>query len=301
MTLLVAGATGFVGRALTLRLVAEGQRPRCLVRSAARAAQILPVDQVDLVEGNILHPETLAAALAGIDMVVDASFMTADVKQHGEQTYYHVNVDGTNNLVDAAKRAGAQRMVVMSGLGTKPDKPGTYMQGRYLAEESVKQSGLNWSIVQPSIQFGPHAAFFKGLADLIRAVPIIVPVAGSGKETFQPIWVEDVVTCAVKLIQEPQRDGQSYAIGGPEILTYSQLLDLLMAAMHKRRIKVPGPRPLVALAAGAMEAVLPRPPITRAALDLFTFPNTTDLDAVPRQFGFQPRSLRDYLAEHGVD
>ncbi len=301
MTILITGATGFVGRALVSRLVADGQRPRCLVRDRATASLTLPADQADLVAGNILRPETLAAACEGIDTLVDSSFMTAERKQHGDETYQNVNVAGTSNLIDAAKRAGVTRVIAISGLGTRPDKPGTYMQGRYLAEECIKESGLGWSILQPSIQFGAGAAFFQGLADLIRRVPLVVPVAGSGNETFQPIWVEDVVTCLTKLIDEPARDGQTFAVGGPEILTYGQILDMLMATLHTRRVKLPGPRPLVALGAGLMEAVLPKPPITRAALELFKFPNTTDLDSVPRHFGFEPLSLGTYLARHGLD
>src|SRR5579884_1453321 len=282
--ILVTGATGFVGRTLVRRLVKEGEHPRCLVRDEARAQQVLPAG-VDLVAGNILHPETLAAACAGIDVVVDSSFMTAELKPRGEETYDNVNVSGTANLVDAVKRAGARRFIAVSGLGIKPDKPGTYMQGRYLAEETIKGSGLGWSIIQPSIQFGQGAAFFKGLADLIRKVPVVVPVAGSGKEPFQPIWVEDVATCLLQMIRDPKRDGQTYIVGGPEILTYNQILDLLMDTLNTYKLKVPGPRPFVWLGAALMQAILPRPPITTAALELFKFPNTTDIDSVEKQFG----------------
>ncbi len=282
------------------RLVDEGEHPRCLVRNADRARQVLPA-AAELVQGNTLHPDTLDGACEGVEVIVHAGFMTANLKQQGEETYYNVNVDGTQNLVDAAKRAAVQRIVVVSGLGTKPDKPGTYMQGRYLAEESVRDSGLGWSIIQPSVQFGPQSAFFKGLADLIRQVPLIVPVAGTGKELFQPIWVEDVVTCLTKMVREPQRDGAVYVVGGPEILTYDQILDALMDTLGIHKIKVPGPKPFVFLGATAMEALLPRPPITRAALDLFAFPNSDSVDDVPRQFGFTPKKLSDYLKQHGVD
>jgi len=298
--ILVTGATGFVGRVLVARLMQEGETPRCLVRDEASARKVLPAG-ADLVVGNILHPETLGPAFTGVDIVVDSSFMTAERKQKGEERYQNVNVNGTNNLVDAAKRAGVKRIVVVSGLGTKQDKPGTYMQGRYLAEEAIKHSGMGWSILQPSIQFGKGSAFFKGLADLIRSVPVVTPIAGSGKEPFQPIWVEDVATCIIKQIREPQRDGHSYAVGGPEILTYSQILDLLMDTLKIHKIKVPGPKPFVLLGAALMEGLLPKPPITTAALELFKFPNATTVDAVERDFGFAPRSVREYLAQNGVD
>jgi NADH dehydrogenase len=95
-------------------------------------------------------------------------------------------------------------------------------------------------------------------------------------------------------------DGRRIEVGGPQIHTYAQILDLLMRKLRKRRIKVPGPIPLVAVGAGVMEAVLPKPPITVAALGLFSFPNTTDLDSVQKNFGFAPRSLESWLAANGT-
>ena len=298
--ILIAGATGFVGRHLVKRLVAEGERPRCLVRSQEKAKQVLPLDQVDLAIGDTTRLDTLAAAMQGVDTLVQSAFLTADLKEHGSNTYDNVNVLGTKHLVAAAKDAGVKKMVVVSGLGTKPDKPGSYMQGRYLAEQQVKESGLAWSIIQPSIQFGEQAAFFKGLADLIRMAPV-VPVIGTPKRKFQPIWVEDVITCLIKQIKEDSRSGKTYVVGGPEIFTYGEILAMLAERLEKRRLNAPTPIPLVQIGAAVMQAVLPRPPITTAALTLFRFENTTDIDAVERDFGFKPMSWRAYLAEHGVD
>ncbi len=300
--LLVTGAAGFVGSRLVARLAQEGERPHALVRDAAKARKILPADGYDLFIGDTALPSTMDAALAGVDTVIHAAFITADRKQGPNDNYYKTNVVGTRNLVAAAKRAGVQRIIVLTGLGTKPDKPGSYMQGRYEAVQSVRESGLAWSALGPSIMFGKGAAFFKGLSDLIRSVPGVVPMIGNGKVEFQPIWVEDVVTCLIKMAREPQRyDGQLIDVGGPEVYTYAQILDLLMAKLHKRRIKVPGPIPLASLGAGIMELVLPKPPVTRAAMALFEFPNITDIDAIEKNFGFTPRSLKSYLDENPPD
>lgn len=297
--ILVTGASGFVGSRVMARLAGEGERPRGLVRNVAQAKRRLP-EGVDLVAGDTTQPATLDTAVAGIDTIIHAAFVTADRKQRPGVNYYATNVEGTANLVAAAKRAGVKRIVVAGGLGTKAAAPGSYMQGRYLADLEVKKSGLGWSILGPSIQFGAGAAFFTGLADLIRKAPI-VPMVGDGKRTFQPIWVEDVATCLLKMAREPERyDQQTIEVGGPDVYTYAQILDMLMATMGKRKAKLPGPLPLVALGASVMEALLPKPPITRAAIGLFTFDNVTAIDAVERNFGFTPLSLRTYLAEHGV-
>jgi len=300
--LLVSGAAGFVGSRLVTRLAQQGERPHALVRHAAKAKTALPADGYDLFIGDTTLPSSLDAALAGVDTVIHAAFITADRKEGAEVNYYQTNVTGTRNLVEAARRAGVKRMIVLTGLGTKPATPGSYMQGRYEAVQIVRESGLAWSALGPSILFGPGAAFFKGLSDLIRRVPVVTPMIGDGKVEFQPIWVEDVVTCLIKLAREPERyDGRMIDVGGPEVYSYAQILDLLMAKLNKRRIKLPGPTPLARLGAGVMEFVLPKPPVTRAAMALCEFPNVTDIDSVEKNFGFTPRSLKSYLDENPPD
>ncbi|SRR5579875_655716 len=299
--ILVTGAAGFVGSRIIARLAEQGEHPRALVRTITSARGRLPTDEVEIVVGDTTRPETLDAALAGVETVIHCAFITANRKQGPGVNYYDTNVTGTRNLVSAARNAGVKRISVMGGLGTRPAKPGSYMETRYEADQAVKQSGLAWSILGPSIQFGEGSAFFKGLADLIKGFPVIVPVVGSGNLKFQPIWVEDVTTCILKMAQEPEQyDGRVIEVGGPEIYTYNQILDLLMQTLHTKRIKVPGPKPFVKLGAAMMSAVLPKPPITPAAVELFDFENATAIDSVERNFGFVPMSLRAYLAEHGV-
>jgi uncharacterized protein YbjT (DUF2867 family) len=298
--ILITGATGFIGRHLVARLAQNGERPRCLVRDVKRAAQILPAEKVELVRGDTTRAETLTSALQGVETVIHAAFMTADRKQSQGNQYYATNVQGTANLIKAARAAGVARIIEVSGLGTRPDKPGSYMEGRFEAERMLKESGLNWTIIQPSVLFGKGSPFIKGLTDLIRTSPV-VPLIGGGKIRFQPIYVEDVVTVVLKVLQEPERtDGKTYTIGGPGYYTFTQIIDMLVRAMHTSRIEVPAPTPLVGIGAAVMEVVLPKPPLTRAAMSLFTFDNITDLNSVEKNFGFTPLSFSTYLAEQGV-
>lgn len=293
--LLITGATGYIGRHLVTRLVTEGERPRCLIRNTKRVAGILPVDKVEFVRGDTTQFSSLGAALAGIDTVVHTAFITADHKQSAGNRYEATNVQGTANLIRAAKGAGVKRLIEISGLGTKPDKPGSYMQGRYEAEKMLKESGLEWTIIQPSVLFGKDAPFIKGLADLIRTSPV-VPLIGGGKTMFQPISVEDVVTVILKVLADPVASkNKTYTIGGPSYYSFTQIIDELLKAMHKRRLKLYAPTPLVGMGAAMMEVVLPKPPLTKAAMTLFSFDNTTDLDSVERSFGFAPMSFSAYM------
>jgi NADH dehydrogenase len=298
--ILITGATGYIGRHLVTRLVSQGERPRCLVRDTTRAATNLPADKVELVKGDTTSYNSLPDAVRGVDTIVHAAFMTADRKQSSSNHYHTTNVDGTANLVHAAELAGVKRIIELSGLGTKPDKPGSYMQGRYLAEQILEESGVAWTIIRPSVLFGKDAPFIKGLTELIQSSPV-VPLIGGGKTMFQPIYIEDVVTIIVKILQEPEHtSGKIYTIGGPEHYSFSDIFDLLLQATGKHRPKVYAPTPLVAIGAAVMEAVLPRPPLTKAAMTLFSFDNTTVLNSVERDFAFAPTSFRLYLKEHDI-
>jgi len=298
--ILVTGATGYIGRHLVARLVDKGLRPRCLVRDPGRAAQVLPSDKVDFVEGDTTHSATLPAALMGVDTIIHAAFMTADRKQSSENRYEATNVGGTANLIRSAKVADVKRIIEISGLGTQPDKPGSYMQGRYLAEKMVMESGLAWTIIRPSVLFGKDAPFIKGLVDLIHSAPV-VPLIGGGKILFQPIYVEDVATIILKVLEEPERtEGKIYTLGGPGYYTFTDIINELLKVMKTRRAKIIAPMPLVGVGAAVMEAVLPKPPLTKAALTLFSFDNTTDLNSVERDFGFTPTAFTRYLDENGI-
>src|SRR5437667_6400594 len=261
---------------------------------------LLAVAKVELVQSAKTLPDALHAAVQDVDTIIHAAFLTADRKQSTGNEYEKTNVQGTANLIKAAKKAGVKRIIEISGLGTKPDRPGSYMQGRYLSEKMLKESGLDWTIIQPSVLFGKNAPFIKGLVDLIRTAPV-VPLIGSGKTMFQPIWVEDVITVIVKVLEDPEHTTKrTYTIGGPAYYSFTQIIDVLLKTMHKQRIKVLAPTPLVGIGATVMEAVLPHPPITKAAMTLFTFDNITDLQSVERDFGFIPMSFTTYMKERGV-
>lgn len=298
--ILITGATGYIGRHLVARLVEQGERPRCLVRDSRQAANVLPVDKVDLVVGATTQAASLDAAVRGVDTIVHAAFLTADRKPSAQNQYEETNVGGTSNLVQAAQAAGVKRIVEISGLGTKPDKPGSYMQGRYLSEQMLIESGLQWTIIRPSVLFGKGAPFIKGLVDLVNSAPV-VPLIGGGKTMFQPVYVEDVVAVIVQVLQNPeQTTGKIYTIGGPEYYSFTQIFDELLKVMHKSRPKVYAPTPLVGIGAAVMEAVMPRPPLTKAAMALFSFNNTTDLNSIERDFDFKPMSFHTFLETQGV-
>lgn len=296
-TTLITGAGGYIGRHLVARLIAADQRPRCLVRQGGRT-DMLPAGKVDIASGDITDPASLPAAVQGVDAIVHLASVVANVKQSGSVNYAAINDTGTANLVAAAKAAGVKHFIYVGGIGTVPGDEHSYIRTRWNAQQRVIESGIPYSVLQPSILFGDRSAFFVALADLMKIAPI-VPVPGNGALKFQPVWVEDVVTCLMQLLEEGPKNA-IIEIGGPAYYTYDQLLDLIAKTLGKRRFKLHVPLPLMSLGVAAMQTVLPKPPATTATLELFGADNTTRLDAIPSRFGFQPKHLATDMAEHGI-
>jgi NADH dehydrogenase len=295
--ILVTGASGYVGGHVVARLAAGSPTEvRAMVRSVA---SYRPPGGVSVVEADVTHPASLPAALEGVDTVVHCVAITGDFKEPYKGAYDAINRVGTENLVAAAVGAGVKRLVVMSGLGTRPAPSNTYMATRWGLEEAVRGSGIPYAILRPSVQFGDGAEFVAALARLAKRSPV-VPLLGGGGLLFQPIWVEDVVSCIEKLIASDQHLGREVTIGGAEQLNFKEIIEAILRAMGKRRILAPLPLPIARIGAGMMQ-VLPHPPLTPASLELFSFDNITTLDAVDREFGFHPQAFREYLEAHGIE
>lgn len=295
-TVLVAGASGYLGRRLVPALIEAGYTVRALVRNPEKVA--LP-SAVEAVKGDVTDPSGLAAACRDVSVVVNLAAVTADRKPP-RGGYDAVNADGAINLVAAAKEAGVGRIVQIGGIDTSTGTPGPYLAGRRRGEAAVVDSGIPWAILQPSIMFGgPDAAFVKAMAGLARRAPV-VPVPGDGKLLIQLVWVEDVVRCLVMLVGDRTMLGR-HPIGGPEELTYDAQLDIIGSALGKKHVrKVHLPLGAMRLQASLLQ-IIPHPPLTPAALELFASDNVAGVDAIPRQFGFEPRSFRAHLAEHGLN
>jgi NADH dehydrogenase len=253
---------------------------------------------VDLRPGDLLDRASLEAALEGVEVVVDCAAITADRKEQFPGEYQRVHVEGTRNLVEAARARQVKRIVLLNGLGTRPGKAGSYMRTRWEMGQTVQQSGLAWVALQPSVLFGDGAAFPAAFARLARQLPVM-PVLGGGTR-LQPFWIGDLTACLAMAVRETRWDGRAIDLGGPEQVTFSEMLDLIMVATGRPRPKLPLPLPVARMQARLM-TVLPHPPLVPATLELFDFDNVTALDAVPRNFGFQPRGVREHFRQHGLD
>jgi uncharacterized protein YbjT (DUF2867 family) len=293
-TVLVTGSSGYVGRRLVARLAERGTPVRALVH---RSRHDLP-EGVEGREGDIADAASLARACEGVDVVVNLASITADRKPPSGG-YDRVNAEGPAALAAAARAAGVRRLVHLAGIDTALGPPGPYLEGRRRGDAAVLASGIeSVAILRPSIMFGGRdAAFVRALARLVKLAPA-VPVPGDGSVRIQMVWVEDVVRCIMQLADD-MRPGQ-FPVGGPDQPTYDEILDIIGEGLGKRRVrKVHVPVPVFSVQARLL-SVLPSPPLTPAALELFASDNTTTSDAIEQQFGFRPRGFAEHVRGEGL-
>jgi uncharacterized protein YbjT (DUF2867 family) len=298
-TILLTGANGFVGSHVLPALLAAGHDIVALVRSDRAGDDLLarldPADRVrvTLRHSDVTEPESLPFALAGVHAIVHLAAIPRDFSNGRDLR--RVNTDGTRYLVEAAKAAGVRRFVHLGAMGVTDDPSLHYASSKARAEALVAGSGLDATILKPSLMWGEGDGFFRLIALLARLSPGILPVPGDGKARFQPLWVGDLARVVVLALERPESIGNAYELGGPAYWTYTEITREVLAALGKQRLIVPMPVPLISLVAGASELVHLPFPVATDQLRQLKLDNIGPLDCVERAFGFAPRPMNGHL------
>jgi NADH dehydrogenase len=328
MNVLVVGGTGFVGTHLCRELAERGHHVTALSRDPDEAD--LP-PEVDRVAGDVTAYDSIEGAFEGQDAVVFLVSLSPLFKPSGGyDRHYDVHLGGTENAVRAAKAHGVDRYVQMSALGADPDADTAFIAAKGEADRVVRESGLDWTVFQPSVIFG-EGDEFVGFTKLV-APPYFTPLPGGGKSEFQPIWIGDLVemfamalegtlpqeegdaeereegtavTPAIRRVEEDADEpanphvGRTYEIGGPDVLTLAEVARLAHAADGKPVNVYPIPMALTGVGLKLLDSV-PGAPLGADQYRSLQFDNVAEDNDVGT-FGFEEGDLTTLASYLGVD
>jgi uncharacterized protein YbjT (DUF2867 family) len=293
--ILLTGGTGFIGRVLTRQLVETGHNVRILLRPSPRTPRLPTGVSVEAAVTSLNDVQGLRAALRGVDTIYH---LAGGEGQGGRGNLQTLDIEGTRALCEAAADARVSRFFYLSHLGADRAAGFPVLKAKGIAEEYIRKSGVPYTILRGSILFGPGDEFTSGLAMLLAAAPGFLPLPARGETILQPLWVEDLVTCLIWSLDNPETRNRTYELGGSEYIKLRQVIEIIMEATGLTRRLVNWPAQSIRALTIIMESVFPRFPASIFWLDYLAVNRTCPVDTVPRLFGLMPArfsSRLDYL------
>jgi uncharacterized protein YbjT (DUF2867 family) len=297
MKILVTGSTGYVGHYVVKALLEAGHVVVSVSRDAgktktASGAKLEVFGNVEYRMGDIANGNGLKEAMTGVDAVVH---LVGIIAEKGLQTFQRVHIDGTRNVLEAAKAAGVKRYLHMSALGASANAVSGYSSSKFQAEELVRASSLDWTIFRPSLVFGVGDDFFGHvLRNLVSQAPI-VPQIGDGMFLFRPVWVGDVATSFKQSLEKPETIGKIYDLVGPTEYTFKQLSALMQTVLGSKKPVVAVPLPIMDIMVPLMNIIPAIAPITKDQYAMLKAGNTGNPDIMNQNFQLEGRKLEQEL------
>lgn len=287
----VMGGSGFIGRYIVKRLAERGEVLAVGGRHAADAKFLKlkgDVGQVGLVNIGIDAPDdVLRAFVEGKDALINC---VGILYERGSQKFDVVHHSAPAKLARLAREAGIERLVHISAIGADPRSTSAYARSKAAGEQAVRDAFPTATILRPSIVFGPEDDFFNRFATLAVMSPF-VPLIGGGETRFQPVYVGDVASAAIRVLDDPATAGRTYELGGPKVYTFRQLMELLLCEIKRHRRFVDLPFGLATLQARFM-ALLPKPPLTPDQVEMLKRDNVVAAGALDlKTLGITPTSV----------
>ncbi len=261
----VFGGSGFLGRHVVRALADRGYRIRVAVRRPELTGYLRPmgrVGQIHAVQANVRFAASIAAALRDTDVALN---LVGILFERGRQRFDAVQIAGAEAVAVAAQSVGA-RLVHVSALGADPGSPSHYAQSKAEGERRVLAAEPAAAIMRPSLVFGPEDDFFNRFAALARIAPAL-PLPGGGRTQFQPVFVGDVAEAIARAVDGNAKPGTIYELGGPDVRTFRELMEFILATIERERLLMPVPFAALKLQS-AFAQFLPNPPITPDQVEL---------------------------------
>jgi NADH dehydrogenase len=293
--ILITGASGFLGSHLANYAADRGRKVRCMVRRTSETSA-LKKNGVDLVYADLLETESLAAALKPpVSTVVHCAATTSETKVDYVQSF-KVNVEGTQNLLEACRSRGVRRFIMISTQSANEQNPSTYARTKLAAEQAVRESTVPYTILKPSTIYGPGSkGLFAKMVRLLDKVPV-VPILGSGSRLIRPIHVSDLCEAILNCEFCDQTLGKTYDLGGRDLVSYEDFIRSILHARGKKKPLVNVSLPVCRALAAAF-SFLKNPPFTRDNVLGLNQNQVCSIDSARSEFGFNPRSLQEGLSQ----
>jgi NADH dehydrogenase len=267
----VIGGSGFVGRHVVRALARRGYRVRVACRRPDLAGHVQPLGnlgQVVPVQANVRYPASLAAACEGAYAVIN---LTGVLNSGGAQSFDAIHAFGAEASAKAARAAKARLFIQMSAIGADAASASAYARSKAEGEVRARSAFPGTIVTRASVVFGPEDDFFNRFAGLARISPVL-PLIGGGETKFAPVFVGDVAEAIARLVDRGEADGRTYELGGPETLSFRQLMQFVLDTTGRRRLLLSLPWGLARMQA-ALLGLLPKPLITRDQVELLKSDN----------------------------
>lgn len=273
----VIGGSGFVGRHIVRALARSGYRIRVAVRRPDLAGHLQPlggVGQIHAVQANLRYPASIQAACQDADAVINLAGL---LYESGRQTFPAIHVFGAGVTGAAAADAGAGHVVHLSAIGADAGSPAEYGRTKAQGEVEIRKAFPDATILRPSIVFGPEDDFFNRFAALARISPVL-PLIGGGGTRFQPVFVGDVAAAVCTALEGDAAKGRTYELGGPEVMTFEEVLRFILETIDRKRLLVPLPFSLARMKAAVLQ-LLPKPLLTMDQVRMLEIDNVVSAEA----------------------
>lgn len=288
----IFGGSGFVGRHVVRAIAERGYRIRVAVRRPDLAYRLQPlgrVSQIQPVQANIRNPASIEAAVRDAAVVVN---LVGILYERGRQRFEAVHRDGAEAVARAAKDHGA-RLIHVSAIGADAKSSALYAQTKAAAEKAVQAHAPDAVIFRPSVVFGPDDDFFNKFGAMARIAPVL-PLVGGGRTKFQPVFAGDVGEAVARAVAGEAKAGV-YELGGPEVLSFRELMDFVLATTGRRRLLLPIPFWGAKFLSLALQ-FLPNPPLTPDQVELLRYDNVVSAEAeragrTLKGLGIQPHAI----------
>jgi NADH dehydrogenase len=288
----VFGGTGFIGRHLVPALARNGASVRVAVRHPEGLHGVaVPAGNVETVRADVGDELAVAKAVMGSDAVVN---LVGVMTETTGQTYRALHVEGARSIAMAARRHGVARLVHVSALGADRNSPANSDRTKAEGELAVRAAFPEATVVRPSLVFGDDDHFFNRFAAMAKRSPVL-PLIGGGTTRFQPVSIGDVTAGLVRLVARADTARMTYEFGGPEVYSFREILELMLAVFERRRFLLSIPFSVAEIPAAVLE-LLPMPPLTRDQVRLLkTDKVVSGREPTLDDLGIHPTPLREYL------